>query len=399
MKVIQSKVMLSSTELGIKILRDYSVVFKELIIDILPSKEALLKYPKAKVIDYSNYIISTPLCNMHIHLEFSANKSTLYYGSFTKWLKSIINNREELASKELIIEKAIRDIKDSGVLYLGEISSFAADFPALKKSNLEVILFNEILGLSEERIKPSIEFFLKRFHSDMPDNIRQAISIHSPYSINEKLYDFAIDFAKKNDLIMSTHYKESKDEVLYCSNKKSPLLGYLKNFTANPKPLKKDFLKGFWDIKTVFAHCVYVKDFSCFNPLKHSVAHCPVSNKLLCLKTLDINKVSSNINLVLGTDGLSSNISLNIFDEMRASLFMHKCKDLNKLSHKIYNMALPKELFFPKRKLEINNCADFAIFPLIKSSDESFILQFILHTKKAKALYRKGEEILNNEDI
>lgn len=36
------------------------------------------------------------LINSHIHLEFSANKTSLKYANFYSWLNSVIKNREKL---------------------------------------------------------------------------------------------------------------------------------------------------------------------------------------------------------------------------------------------------------------------------------------------------------------
>ncbi len=52
-----------------------------------------------------------------------------------------------------------------------------------------------------------------------------------------------------------------------------------------------------------------------------------MSNKLNLKKVFD-----SNISLNIATDGLSSNISLNFFDELRAALFTHSDFDLLELS-------------------------------------------------------------------
>ena len=51
--------------------------------------------------------------NPHVHLEFSANRTTLEYGDFLKWLKSVINSRDELSkeAKNAAIKKQIEILK------------------------------------------------------------------------------------------------------------------------------------------------------------------------------------------------------------------------------------------------------------------------------------------------
>ncbi|MCW1871493.1 amidohydrolase family protein, partial [Campylobacter jejuni] len=72
-------------------------------------------------------------------------------------------------------------------------------------------------------------------------------------------------------------------------------------------------------------------------------------------------------NIHLGTDGLSSNISLSLLDEMRANLLIHKNFDLLELASKLLQMVT----LYPARALNLNlgelkkgKIADFSVFEL-----------------------------------
>ena len=59
------------------------------------------------------------LINSHIHLEFSANSTTLKYGNFMNWLNSVIKSRDELinkATKQLIDAKLKKYLDKSLIL-------------------------------------------------------------------------------------------------------------------------------------------------------------------------------------------------------------------------------------------------------------------------------------------
>ena len=55
------------------------------------------KYTDAEVITTEpNSVLYPGFINSHVHLEFSANKTSLKYGSFMPWLDSVIAHRETL---------------------------------------------------------------------------------------------------------------------------------------------------------------------------------------------------------------------------------------------------------------------------------------------------------------
>ena len=88
-------------------------------------------------------------------------------------------------------------------------------------------------------------------------------------------------------------------------------------FNPHTKPLceAKEYLALFSNNKTLFTHGVQAteEELSLIAQQDATLTHCPVSNRLLGVGVLDMQKVQSHaINLTLGTDGLSSNISLSL---------------------------------------------------------------------------------------
>ena len=128
-----------------EILEGFGIAFEEEIIDFDKIEKLEKKYKKkAKRV---NLTMLPSFINLHTHLEFSTIKSfyKLEFGSFTKWLKSVIKNREELF-KSVDIKKAIKEILKSGTSFIGEISSTGISLNYLKNSPLKVIFFNEFIG-------------------------------------------------------------------------------------------------------------------------------------------------------------------------------------------------------------------------------------------------------------
>ncbi|TKX31583.1 aminofutalosine deaminase family hydrolase [Campylobacter estrildidarum] len=389
------------------ILENQALVFESQILKLGKLEDLLKKYPKAQWIKTDqNSIILPAFINPHTHLEFSANSTTLHFGEFLIWLKSVIKSRSFLSAKakEELILKNIKKMQRSGVGTIGEISSFGSDLTSCLKASengMRVIFFNEILGTNEEQIEEKKAEFLQRFENSLKyksEFFIPAISVHSAYSTHPKLAHFALDIARKYDLLVSTHFLESRAENNWLRKAQGGFKKWLENFIPDPKPFytPKDYIKLFKGVKTLFTHCVYLKEYEWLDKNYHSITHCAFSNRLLSQKTFNLKKaLQSGLNIHLGTDGLSSNISLSILDEMRTNLLIHQREDLLNLASKLLQMATlypAKALNLNTGEIRVGKNADFSVFNLGECEKKQAPLQFILNAKEVQKIFIKGRE-------
>ncbi len=389
------------------VLENGAFVFDNRILEIAQFEILKKKYPQAKFIKTSkNSVILPAFINSHTHLEFSANSTTLHFGDFLTWLKSVMSSRSSLQkqAKEELILKNIKKMQKSGTATLGEISSFGSDLSSCfqaSQNGMRIVFFNEILGANESQIDEKKAEFLKRFEKSLElksEFFIPAISVHSPYSTHPKLAQFAIDLAKKQNLLVSTHFLESKAENLWIRYAKGGFKKLFTNFTSHPAPLytPSEFVKLFKGVRTLFTHCVYLKEYQWLDKNLHSISHCAFSNRLVSQKKFDLKRALKNgLNVHLATDGLSSNISLSLLDEMRTNLLVHKDFDLLKLAPKLLQMVT----LYPARALNLNSgeikegkMADFSVFDLGECERKQAPLQFILNAKEVEKLFIKGKE-------
>ncbi len=385
------------------ILQNQAIAFDKNIKEIGDFELLKKNYPNAKIIQTKpNSVVLPGLTNVHLHLEFSANKSTLKYGDFIQWLKSVIAHRNSLslACEEECMDKELEGLLKSGTTTIGAISSFGADLASCVKSPINIIYFNEVLGSNPASVDVLYNDFLSRLelsqqHSS--DSFTPAISVHSPYSTHPILAAKALGVAKKQDMFVSTHFMESFAEREWLDRGVGDFKSFFQSFLPNAKPMSDaiSYLELFKDQKVFFTHATQAndKEIKMMNEMG-SITHAPVSNRLLGCGVLDIDKVEL---LTLGTDGLSSNNSLNLWDEMRAALIMHGGKDLNTLAQTLLKATtsnaqnlLDKDI----GSLKIGYNSDIITIGLpSKLQDLSDIaLHTILHTKKADKVFIAGEQ-------
>jgi len=389
-------------------LSDYGVAFDKKILKVAPLNELKNEFPDAEHIEYDkNSVLYPGFINPHVHLEFSANQATLNYGDFLEWLNSVIAHREELVSKlssELIEQKA-EEMLQSGVTTFGAISSFGAELEVCKNLKQRVIYFNEIIGSNPAAVDTLFEDFKERLRESIEaksETFIPAVAIHSPYSVHPFLMREVLKIAKEQSLPTTAHFLESKAEREWLESGTGDFLEFFKKFSGTTQPLTtiEEFLKAFDKTPTLFTHAVQAKEeeIEYINSHKHSIIHCPRSNRLLNCGKLKIDNIK---NLCLGTDGLSSNYSLSILEELKIALFMHAELNIKELALKLIESVTKT----PADALKLNigelkpeYQADFAIFKLpedLKKYDDGYIaLQTIINCQKAEAVYVDGEELL-----
>ena len=99
----------------------------------------------------------------------------------------------------------------------------------------------------------------------------------------------------------------------------------------------------------------------------------------------------------VATDGLSSNDSLNIFDELRAALMLHHQAPIQELSRHLIKTITSDAadiLGLNCGKIEVGTLADLAVVTLRETPkrEDEIALWTIIHTKKISQVYINGEK-------
>lgn len=402
MQILRAKWLIKGGE-NLQIIKDGALAFSEQIHFAGRADEVRDKFKNASVSDLGECVLAPAFVNAHTHLEFSACAGELSYGGFLPWLADIVQNGAKVRASKAQINKAIRQILTSGTASIGAISSFGIDMSALSQSPLRVLFFNEILGSSKNYVAQAWRGFLQRFNASLKLKSKRfvpAISPHAPYSVHKDLLALATDFARSNGLICSTHFMESKDEQLWLESAKGGFKKHLLRFNPAPAPMysPSEYVACFKGLHTLFTHCVFVRDFSHFDPELHHITHCLVSNRLLGSGVLGLERIrQANLGLSIGTDGLSSNFSLSMLDELRCALMAHANSDLHRLAKNLYLAATlggARALGLNSGELEAGKEADIAVFKAPNCDEKELITKLILNSKKASTLYIAGQRVL-----
>ena len=140
-------------------------------------------------------------------------------------------------------------------------------------------------------------------------------SIHAEYTSNPPLWQWMADYAAAHGLRMQVHASETEREHQEC----------LERWGETPIRLLDRY--GVWQNGGTAAHCVWVTDEDmALMARRHVTAvHNPVSNLKLASGVARVPALlSAGVNVALGTDGVASNNSHDLFEEIKLAAVLHK---------------------------------------------------------------------------
>ncbi|WP_027326888.1 aminofutalosine deaminase family hydrolase [Helicobacter pametensis] len=377
------------------------------ILKIQDFKSLTQSYPELQASFYTDSVLLPALSNAHIHFEFSNNRSHLLYGDFPSWLSSVITHRDDLMTElSQSIQREIKLQLASGVASVGAISSYGYDISPLIHSPLKVTLFNEAIGSNPEALDFLYGNLLERFEECRQYSsarFKPALAIHSPYSTHYVLARKIAHLAKHEGVRLSCHFLESKEEKQWLYHQNGWFKEFFSHFfgvhQAKPSMNALEFLDLLQDTSPLFVHCLFADDeiLDRIAKLCGFVACAPRSNRLLNGRYLDLDKLRYfDLHPIFSTDGLSSNHSLNLIEEIRSAFFGYASLDAMQLAQDLI-LGITRfpalALGNPNGEIGEGKDADLAIFECegIESSRQK-PLHFVLHAHThVTQLYINGQ--------
>ena len=382
-----------------------AIAFEKTITKIAPFEELIELYPDAKVTTLREHSLVMPgLINAHVHVEFSGNKTQLTYGDFLNWLYSVIDKRADLVNDCGVdcMSKAIDTMLEMGITTFGAISSQAMDLEACAKAKQNVVFFNELIGSQATMADALFGDFIARLDASKQvqrEGFEAAIAIHSPYSVHPILIKKAVAMAKNENLKLTAHFMESDAEREWLDNSSGDFQPFFEELLKQKTNVSdaKEFLEHFNDVPTLFTHAVKLNDdeLETLSKHNHTVIHCPISNRLLGNGTLNIDVLEEKkIPWIVATDGLSSNYGLDLFEEMKISLFMHDKAPLIPFAKALLDgvtINAAKALGLNTGEIIEGKNADMLVIDLQEEPNEQLPLHLLLHRYPISKIYINGK--------
>ena len=305
------------------------VVHDQEILDLGPFA-AMRRTHAGPVRDLGEVTLAPATFNSHTHLEMThvLGRTTSGQGFFP-WVQSLLA-QDPYSLDEAQMRTELARMESRGTAFVADISTRNAPRLAeiLASSGLHFAAFQEAIGSSV----PENPLALLHQVRDVDDCGRGACAVagHGMYSTSAELLRAAkaVDTAppKGRPLPFSLHLAEHADEDAILLTGKNAFLdllrarGFIKDYAApgkRPVPLAAEL--GLLDEATLCVHCVTVSDadIALIRDSRASVCLCPRSNEHIGVGQAPLAKfLAAGVNVCLGTDGLCSNVDLDVYGEL-----------------------------------------------------------------------------------
>lgn len=153
----------------------------------------------------------------------------------------------------------------------------------------------------------------ERWHGCQDGQILIDACIHGEYTSSPALWEAVAGYAKDKGLGMHVHISETRAEHEAC----------LARHGATPVQTLDRY--GVWDVRAVAAHCVWItqEDMALMAEKRVSAVHNPVSNLKLGSGIAPVAALRrAGVNVALGTDGVSSNNSHDLFEDLKVAALL-----------------------------------------------------------------------------
>lgn len=292
--------------------------------------------PKIKAkreIDGTNRVVMPGLVNSHTHLPMSILRTYAEDLELQSWLFDHIFKAEaKLDAKcaEIGATLSVAEMISTGTTSITDMYFFlptlakVVDTTGLRANlcNASMCFSDTYNHLEDNAYKEFTETF-ESYHNKDNGRIKIDVGIHAEYTSNPETWAFWSDMAKKHNLNMHVHVSEADHEHDECKKRRGG---------KTPTQILDQY--GVFNGRSTLAHCVRLEDCD-IEILKNreiTIAHNPVSNLKISSGIAPIAKFAENgLNVSLGTDGVASNNTHDLFEEIKLSAMLAKGTTLDPL--------------------------------------------------------------------
>jgi cytosine/adenosine deaminase-related metal-dependent hydrolase len=309
-------------------------------------------------------IICPGFINTHCHLELSHMRGQIAEGlGMMGFIKAILSQRSN-ASQQIIQEAIVaaeNEMIKNGIVAVGDISNDNSTFGQKSKNKLHYHTFIEVFDLNPEKAEEAFNKGIELEQKLITIYPRAHYSIvpHAPYTVSEGLLKSVVQYAAKNESILSIHNQESATEnelfisqtgemhdsfkamgintsllrttvgvgnslhstLPFLSRSKKLLLVH-NTFTSREdiQWAKKLMENGKWEIETGLKSGLTSLSKGDYERISQHLYWCTCPNANLYIENTlpDYNYfVEENVPVTIGTDSLASNWSLSVLDELK----------------------------------------------------------------------------------
>ena len=282
------------------------------------------------VVDLGEQILMPGLINAHCHLDYTMLRGRIpQHRSFSDWISAINAEKANLTEQDYIdsINAGFAEAQHFGTTTILNLVAFPKLAAAIEEPPVRTWWFGELIDVRDPNAAEKIA-------DDAAESLKSAgrwgLAPHAPFTASQRLYARCEEIARRENIPLTTHLAESREEMEMFCDAKGAAFDFLRNIgrpmedCGGETPLALFLRTRNLDCRWIVAHLNELDpgDFELLEAApKFHIAHCPRSHTFLGHSPFPLERLSAlGFNICLGTDSLASNSSLSLFAEMRELL-------------------------------------------------------------------------------
>jgi 5-methylthioadenosine/S-adenosylhomocysteine deaminase len=322
-----------------------------LIAEVGDAARLRAEHPGAAVRELGQSIMMPGFVNCHSHLEYTAFRGVLDDEEFGDWIIRLVDAKAALTPEEYFDSALLGALEcvASGITTIADTTYSGVSLGVAAQAGLRGRVYLEVFGIDDALIEETLADLRRRLQAAQaaaPPQIEVGISPHAPYTVSSRLYQTIARYAAEKGLKVASHVAESREELAYIRSGSGKFahdfrekVGW-ERMLIQPygvSPIKYLQQWGVLNSDFLAVHCVQAtrEDIRILKAKGAAVAHCPKSNaKLGCGVAPLAELLHQGVRVGFGTDSPASSNIMDMFDEMRAALFLHRAleKDVRVLN-------------------------------------------------------------------
>jgi cytosine/adenosine deaminase-related metal-dependent hydrolase len=279
---------------------------------------------------FADAAIVPAFVNAHSHLEYAVYSGFGDGFAFPPWIDLHVTRKRRLleADAVAIARLGAAECLRSGIATIGDASFTGAAAAACAELGLAGIVYLEVFGDEPEAALDRFAELRDGTAEFLSEHLVLGVSPHAPYTTSAAVYEACAGLG----LPLATHLAESEAEQEWVLHGTGTMSAAAELLVA---PAGKTGVRMLADLgllrpSVVAAHCVHVDPEEIGLLAEHgtAVAHCPRSNAILGCGAAPLGGLlAGGARVGLGTDSPASTPSFDMFEEMRAAVYLARARE------------------------------------------------------------------------
>src|SRR6266487_320383 len=308
------------------------------VLDVGEFPEISARHSGQELVDLGEQALLPGLINAHCHLDYTCLRGKIPpKKSFADWIRAINAEKAKLSEQDYLasIADGFAEAKRFGTTTIANLTAFPELIPQVNPP-IRTWWFAELIDVRDpNRTSELVDLAIGAMKRARDSGGGIGLAPHTLFTASANLYRRSEEIAQCENILLTTHLAEAREEMSMFHDASGPLYEFLKSIGRNMSDCGHETPFA-WFTKIagapagraqptewIVAHLneLAESDFELLvkSTRKFHVVHSPRSHDYFGHSRFPFERLRAlGFNICLGTDSLASNENLSLFAEMRA---------------------------------------------------------------------------------